>query len=175
MCPSMNVWAATTEWYRSPCPQRLAAEQLQEPQAAANLNLPLYLSGAQPPGLLVYSTLHTCRLPLLLALAAEAPSSTGHTLVMRPDWPAYVSRLANDTSRSRRRMSHTCATREGGSRHKVVGCCIGAETLDLTAFVPSDAVLHVATTPMQYVGEPQWPWTRVSASSHLKPWVPSAV
>jgi hypothetical protein len=72
-------------------------------------SLPLYLSGAQPPGLLVYSTHHTCRLPLALPLARLLPSSTGHSPVMRPDWPAYVRRLANDTSRSRRRTSHTCS------------------------------------------------------------------
>jgi hypothetical protein len=84
--------------------------QSQNPvQSYTGPHSPLYLSGAHPPGLLLYSTRHTCRLPLLLLLATDAPSSTGHTLVMRPDWPAYVSLLANDTSRSNRRMSHTCS------------------------------------------------------------------
>lgn len=77
---------------------------------------PRYLSGAQPPGLLLYSTRHTCRLPLALPLATLAPSSTGARPVMRPDWPAYVRRLANDTSRSRRRTSHTYISTHSGVR-----------------------------------------------------------
>jgi hypothetical protein len=45
---------------------------------------PVYLSGALPPALVVYSTRHTCMLPVLLPLATDWSSSQAASDMMAP-------------------------------------------------------------------------------------------